>query len=321
MDDSRPIIGLAPMADFTDLPFCRLIRDIDKQSVIFREMVSAEALVRDNRKTLELCKLEQYERPVVQQLFGSDPAVMAKAAALICEKFAPDGIDINMGCPVHKAVSQFNGASLMKDPERAADIVKAVKSAINVPLSVKTRLGWSDPNDIIKFAKILEQAGADALEIHARTKEQGYSGKADWSLVKPVAQALKIPVLINGDITDPESAVQALTDSGAAGLLVGRGALGRPWILDRIRKAMHGMVDPGDPDLNERLRLLRLHAKYQIEHYGQNGLIKLRKHFPWYFKSIPGFRKYREQAVKVETMEDIDALTENLFASPFTRRL
>ncbi len=308
MDDSRPIIGLAPMADFTDLPFCRLIRDIDKQSVIFREMVSAEALVRDNRKTLELCKLEQYERPVVLQLFGSDPAVMAKAAALVCEKFAPDGIDINMGCPVHKAVSQFNGASLMKDPERAADIIKAVKSAINVPLSAKTRLGWSDPKDVIEFAKTLEQAGVDAIEIHARTKEQGYAGKADWSLVKPVTRTLKIPVLINGDITDPESAVKALTDSGAAGILVGRGALGKPWILSRISKAMHGMVDPGDPVLEERLRLLRLHAQYQIEHYGQNGLIKLRKHFPWYLKSIPGFRKYREQAVKVETIEDINAL-------------
>jgi len=238
--------------------------------------------------------------------------VMAKAAALVCEKFAPDGIDINMGCPVHKAVSQFNGASLMKDPERAADIIKAVKSAINVPLSAKTRLGWCDPKDVIEFAKTLEQAGVDAIEIHARTKEQGYAGKADWSMVKPVTQALKIPVLINGDIIDPESAVKALTDSGAAGILVGRGALGKPWILDRIRKAMHGMVDPGDSVLEERLRLLRLHAQYQIDHYGQNGLIKLRKHFPWYFKSIPSFRKFRQKAVQVETMEDIDELIRSI---------
>jgi len=309
-ESSRPVLGLAPMADFTDLPFCRVIRESGAKAVIFREMVSAEALVRGSKRTLEMCRLTDVERPIVQQLFGSNPESLAQAATLVEKSFAPDGIDLNMGCPVHKAVKQWNGASLMREPDKAAAIVKAVKAAITIPLSVKTRLGWSRTDEIVDFFRVLQDAGADAVEIHARTKEQSYAGHADWEAVKAVTRTARIPVLINGDITDPESAKQALEQSGAQGLLIGRGALGRPWIFERIQTALATGNDPGDPPMDVRLDYLRRHAVYQIEHYGKNGLIKLRKHIPWYIKGNEGLRLYRAQAVKISTMEELDKLIE-----------
>lgn len=313
MDYEKPIIGLAPMADFTDLPFCRLIRECGaKQTVIFREMVSAEALVRGNEKTLKSLDIHSSERPVVQQLFGSDPTAMQEAALIIKNQVKPEGIDINMGCPVHKAVSNFNGASLMREPEKAGKIISSMKSTLSLPLSVKTRLGWSQPADIIKFAQIIQDAGADALEIHARTKEQGYSGQADWQMVGKAVKKINIPVLVNGDITDTHTAKRALEISGASGLLIGRGALGNPWIFNQIAQSFSGREMIEQPDVEQRMRGLRRHAELQIEHYGPNGLIKLRKHFPWYFKGIPGFRQYRAQAVRINTMNQLDELIEKI---------
>lgn len=310
----KPIVGLSPMADFTDSPFCRLVRECacppmaEGQAVIFREMLAAEAIVRGNQRTLGSLAFSQAERPLIQQLFGSDPEAMAKAAQIVARTSQPDGLDVNMGCPVNKAVSNFNGASLMREPNKAAAIVRAMKSAYSLPLSVKTRLGWSREDEIVDFAQVLEQAGADALEIHARSKVQGYSGKANWSAVKKVVAKVKIPVLINGDIIDPSSAQEALRQSGAQGFLIGRGALGNPWIFKRIESVLSGQPDPGEPTLDERLSGLRRHAELQVEYYGEKGLIKLRKHFPWYFKGIPGFRQFRAAAVRISTFEELDKL-------------
>ena len=296
------------MADFTDSPFCRLIRECGGKAVIFREMLAAEAIVRNNARTISYLGFDKSERPLVQQLFGSNPTSMAKAVEIVMRTSKPDGIDINMGCPVYKAVSNFNGASLMREPNKASALLSAIKSTHNVPFSVKTRLGWSKPDEIVEFAKILEQAGVDALEIHARTKLQGYSGKADWVAVKKAVNKVKIPVLVNGDIVDPKSAMQALEESGAQGVLIGRGALGNPWIFRRVQAVLAGEPDPGDPSLEERMKGLRRHAELQIESYGENGLIKLRKHFPWYFKGIPGFRQFRASAVQVSSLGDLDQL-------------
>jgi nifR3 family TIM-barrel protein len=268
-------------------------------------MVAAEALVRGSQRTDKICELDPIEHPVVQQIFGSNPEVMAKAANLIAREHKPDGIDINMGCPVPKAVNQFNGASLMKDVELAALIVKTVKDAINVPLSVKTRLGWSDARDSIEFVKRLEDAGADAIEIHGRTKTQGYSGEADWDAVGKAIDGLNIPAFVNGDILDVETAQSALRKSGAQGFLIARGALGRPWIFKRVKDALETGSDPGDPAIEERMSIMLRHAEYQIEAYGEQGLIKLRKHLPWYFKAVPGFRKFRADAVQVKSLEDV----------------
>lgn len=271
-------------------------------------MLAAEAIVRGNKRTLASLAFSQAERPLVQQLFGSDPDAMAKAAQIVMQTSEPDGIDVNMGCPVYKAVSNFNGASLMREPNKAAAIVSAMKSTSSLPLSVKTRLGWSQPDEVVEFAQVLEQAGANALEIHARTKAQGYSGKADWSAIKKVVDKVKIPILINGDIVDPLSAQEALRQSGAQGLLIGRGALGNPWIFKRIETVLSGQPDPGEPSLDERLKGLRRHAELQVEYYGEQGLVKLRKHFPWYLKGIPGFRQFRALAVRISTMDELDEL-------------
>ncbi len=313
MDLPRPIMGLSPMADFTDLPFCRLVREYSgPEVVIFREMASAEAIVRGNKRTDKICELDPVEHPVIQQIFGSKPDVMARAAQIIVESHKPDGIDINMGCPVPKAVNQFNGASLMRDPERAVKIVREVKNAINVPLSVKTRLGWENPDCAIEFVKRLEDAGADAVEIHGRTKAQGYSGQADWEAVGAAIKGLNIPAFVNGDIVDAETASLALSKSGAQGFLIARGALGKPWIFSRIQKTMETGNDPGDPDLHLRMEIIQKHAEYQIEAYGEKGLIKLRKHLPWYFKGINNFRQFRADAVRIDTLQDVKNLSDKV---------
>ncbi len=297
------------MADFTDLPFCRLVRECSGDEVIiFREMASAEAIVRGNKRTDKICELDPIEHPVIQQIFGSKPEVMAAAAKIIESDYKPDGIDINMGCPVPKAVNQFNGASLMKDAERAASIVKAVKDVINVPLSVKTRLGWDNPHDVQEFVKVLEAAGADAIEIHGRTKAQGYSGVADWDMIGKAIEGLTIPAFVNGDIIDAETAKEALSKSGAQGFLIARGVLGRPWIFKRIKETLETGIDPGDPSIEDRMDIMLRHAKYQVEAYGEYGLIKLRKHLPWYFKGVTGFRKFRADAVHVKSLDDVEEL-------------
>lgn len=275
---------------------------------MFREMVSSEAVVRNNQKTLDMARIDEAERPLIQQIFGSDPSVMAEAARILEEKFHPDGIDINMGCPVYNIVSNFNGASLIREPERASAIIKAVKAAVKVPVSVKTRLGWSKDTDVLDFVKVLEDAGAALISIHGRTKEQGYSGTANWVRIGEATQNTSLPVLLNGDVIDAETMKQALDISGADGVLIGRGALGNPWIFGTAQ-----------PTLAERIATVRRHARLHAERYGSHGLIKLRKHLPFYFKkelgaSMPGvdLKELRYKLVRVTTVEDLDVVLSNL---------
>ena len=312
----RPIVALAPMADMTDLPFCLICKE-QGAPLMFREMVSSEAVIRHNPKTLEMARFDEGERPLIQQIFGSDPATMAEAARIIEEQFHPDGIDINMGCQVYNIVSNFNGASLMKEPERASAMIKAVKAAVTVPVSVKTRLGWSKDTDILEFVKVLEDAGTDLISIHGRTKEQGYSGSANWERVGEAKQRTSLPVLINGDIVDSATATEALNRSGADGVLIGRGALGNPWIFAELQHALSPKTHPKPipPTLEDRIRVVRQHAEWHIQRYGTHGLIKLRKHLPFYFKkelaaTMPwiDFKELRAKLVRVTTMEDLDAI-------------
>ena len=265
----QPILALAPLADHTDSPFCNVCRKVfDKKSVIrkilnqvqddkmgfviFREMVSAEAIVRGSEKTLKMCKFKRKERPIVIQIFGGKPKVMVEAVKIIVKKFKPDGIDINMGCPVSKIARKGeSGAALMKDQDRACEIIREVKKVLDnqkksyllryrsryfnkqIPLSVKTRLGWSNSEDILDFAPKLEKAGADLITIHGRTKMQGYSGKADWEMIGRVKEKVNIPIIANGDIT-LENFKECLKITGADGLMIGRGALGNPWVFKEI---------------------------------------------------------------------------------------
>ncbi|MBI1907992.1 tRNA dihydrouridine synthase DusB [Candidatus Uhrbacteria bacterium] len=299
----RPIVALSPMADMTDSAFCRIVKEI-ANPIVFREMVSAEAVVRGHDKTLEI---HADERPLVQQVFGSDPTTMAEAARIIEAEHCPEGFDINMGCPVYKIVHSFNGAALMQQPALAADIVQAMKAAISVPLSVKIRLGWEDPNDCVAFAKTLEDAGADLLTVHGRTKCQGYSGVADWKKVGEVKKAVRIPVLVNGDIHTAEKVADALKQSGADGVLIARGALGNPWIFTQINEVLAGKT-PTPVTFGERMRVVRRHLALHLEQYGPNSVPTFRKHLSWYFKGMPQMKKYKDAMMKAATPEELEAI-------------
>jgi len=292
----KPIIALAPMADYTDQPFCLLCRKISGNDfVIFREMVSAEAIVRQNKKTLKMCKINNKERPVVIQIFGAKSETIVEAAKIIVKKFKPDGIDINMGCPVAKiAGKNMAGASLMKDTVRAAKIVKALKIAkLGVPISVKTRLGWNDKKEILKFAPILETAGADLISIHGRTKSQGYSGEVDWSMIGQAVKMVKIPVLANGNIRTVEDIKKCLDITKAAGVMIGRGAMGKPWIFREIQNLKSKIKN----NKEEIKKIVLQHAKLHFEHYGERSMVTFRKHLAWYFKG--------DQIVELENLKDL----------------
>lgn len=312
---TRPIIALSPMADMTDSAFCRTVREVTSSPmVVFREMVSAEAVVRGNEKTLNMTDIHPVERPIVQQLFGSDPKTLAEAARIIEDQHHPEGFDINMGCPVYKIVNNFNGAALMKEPALATKIIQQVKAAITVPLSIKIRTGWSDDTECLTFAQVIEDAGADLITIHGRTKVQGYSGQSDWNRIAEVKQCVSIPVLANGDIHTAPLAIQALKQTECDGVLIARGALGNPWIFSQIHDLLQG--NPAQPiDLPFRIKTIKQHFAFHLEQYGPRGVTTFRKHITWYFRGIDGAKPYKERLHTVTTEEDVlnifDEILEN----------
>lgn len=296
--DKKPIIALAPMADMTDSPFTRICRQVSGHDfVVFKEMLSAEALVRDNEKTLKMGEFHEQERPLVMQIMGGDPDSLAKAAQMIVDKFHPDGIDINMGCPVPKIVGRSEaGAALLKDCGRAGAAVAAIKKLnLGVPLSVKTRLGWSAHDEILEFAKKIEAAGADALTIHGRTRAEMYSGTADWETIGKVKKIIKIPLLANGDVRSAEDIKKCLEITGANGVMMGRAALGNPWIFSGRK-----------PDLIEIKDVVLVHAKLHLEHYGLSGMVTFRKHLLYYFKGLPGAVKIRTALSQLKTFSELE---------------
>ena len=297
------------MADMTDSPFCQIVRQIGGADIVFREMVSSEALARDNEKTWEMVGFANSERPIVQQIFGADPLVMAKAAYKIMEKVNPDGIDINMGCPVYKIISNFNGCALMKNPDLAVKIIKEVKKAIGkTPLSIKIRLGWSDPDEFKKFIPVIEKAGADLITVHGRTKTQGYTGKSDWVRIGEAKKIATVPILANGDIHKPEQVREALKITGADGVSIARGALGNPWFF---RSALAGKEEIF---MEERVEVVLRQAKLHIANYGERGITTFRKHLSWYFKTnklgmdISGIKEWRGKLVRVNSLAELEEI-------------
>ncbi|TXI33056.1 MAG: tRNA dihydrouridine synthase DusB [Niabella sp.] len=294
---NKPIIALSPMADMTDSPFCQIVKEVTGESdypVMFREMVSSEAVVRGNEKTLDMTEIDPSERPLVQQIFGSDPEIMAQSAAIIAHDHKPEGFDINMGCPVYKITHNFNGCALMNDPDRACDIVKAMKALINVPLSVKIRLGWSDKNTCLTFAPKLEQAGANLITVHGRTKAQGYSGVSDWAQIAEVKKVVSVPLLANGDIHTPESVIKALEITKADGVLIARGALGNPWFFKQAKD----LIETGKyevPSFEERINVVKRHFDLHVQKYGDHGVYTFRKHLQWYFKGMENAKHIKEK--------------------------
>lgn len=311
------IIGLSPMADMTDSAFCRIVRRLGGADIVFREMVRSEALVRRNTRTLNMIRFLPEERPIVQQIFGSDPVTMARAAETVMEMAAPDGIDINMGCPMYKLTNNSNGCALMNEPERAAAIVREVKRAIGrTPLSVKIRLGWSDPDQFKDFIPVMEEAGVDLITVHGRTKAQGFSGASDWMRIAEAKRIATVPLLANGDINSPHHVHQVLGVTKAEGVLIARGALGNPWFFKQANFARRFTDRPEvpSPSLEERIKIVLDHAALHLELYGPGAIRTFRKHLAAYFREsktgfeMSGIREFRARLVRVGTLEELSSI-------------
>lgn len=310
--DSRVI--LAPMAGVTDRSFRTLCRRFGAAYVV-TEMISARALQFRDKKTARLMTLGEEERPAGIQLFGDDPAIMAQAAEKAM-KFSPQLIDINMGCPAPKIANNGSGSALMKDPEKCGCMVEAVKNACGVPVTVKIRKGWDrDHVNFLEVAKICEQAGADAIALHARTRDQMYQPSADWSSIRELKQAVSVPVIGNGDVTDAQSACRMLEETGCDFLMVGRGAMGNPWIFQQINVYLTEScrILPG-PGIAERLVVMVRHIRTLCEEKGENvGMREARKHVAWYLHGLRGAAGYRRRAGELCTLDDLDKLVEEVY--------
>lgn len=303
---------LAPMAGVTDRAFREICVDFGAAYVV-GEMVSCRGLTYNNVKTKELLELSDNERPAAVQLFGNEPEIMAQAAVMAME-YRPDIIDINMGCPAPKIAMNGMGSALMKDPELCGKIVSAVKAAVDIPVTVKMRKGW-DKNSVnaVEVARICEAAGADAITVHGRTREQQYMPSADWDIIRQVKKAVNIPVIGNGDVTSADLAARMLEDTGCDLVMIGRGALGNPWIFHEISMLI-GHDRPSLPVSNaERISVLLRHVSKICEYKGEKiGMREARKHAAWYFKGIHGAAALRRQAVQLETFEDLIELCKQI---------
>ncbi|MFZ5945245.1 MAG: tRNA dihydrouridine synthase DusB [Bacillota bacterium] len=300
----NPVV-LAPMAGVTDKPF-RILCKEKGCGLIYTEMVSAKALTYKNERTFNLIDLKNEDHPISVQIFGSDPRIMAEGAFVVQEHGA-DIIDINMGCPVPKVIKNKEGSALMLDSHLAAEIVKKVSLAVKVPVTVKIRKGWDDNNiNAVEFAKAMEEAGAKAIAVHGRTRSQFYSGKADWEIIRRVKEAVNIPVIGNGDIFKPEDALRMLRETNCDGTMVGRGAMGNPWIFAAINKFLSSGEKIPEPGLSERILTAVKHAELAVKYKDEQVAIKeMRKHVAWYFKGLPHSARIRDMVNKVKTLEEI----------------
>ncbi len=296
---------LAPMAGVTDLPF-RLLCKEQGAGLLCMEMVSAKAVLYKNKNTEDLMKIEEAERPVALQLFGSDPKIMSEIAKQIEER-PFEILDINMGCPVPKVVNNGEGSALMKNPKLVGEIVSSIVKAIEKPVTVKIRKGFDDTCvNAVEIAKIIEDSGAAAVAVHGRTRQQFYSGKADWDIIRQVKEAVSIPVIGNGDVDSPESAKAMLEMTGCDGIMVGRAAQGNPWIFSRICHYLDTGELLGRPDFEEIKNTIVRHAALQSKYKGEFiGIREMRKHVSWYMTGFPGSAKFRGAVNEVETMEQL----------------
>lgn len=304
---------LAPMAGVTDLPF-RLLCKRQGAGMVCMEMVSAKAVLYRNRNTEELLRVSPEERPVSLQLFGSDPGIMGEIAAQLAPR-PFDVLDINMGCPVPKVVNNGEGSALMKDPVLAEEIIRSVVRACGKPVTVKIRKGFDEAHvNAVELARRAEEAGAAAVAVHGRTREQFYSGKADWEIIAKVKEAVTIPVIGNGDVDGPESAERMLRETGCDGVMAGRAARGNPWIFREITSYLETGKVPERPDAAEKRECILEHARLMLAQKGEYTAVReMRKHVSWYTFGYPGSARLRGKINTIETMEELEECVREIF--------
>ena len=312
-------VFLSPMAGVTDLPF----RTICKEKgcgMLYTEMINAKALCYDDENTKKMLRMDKDEHPVAVQIFGSDPEFMGKAA-IIMNQYPNEILDINMGCPAPKVVKNGDGSALMRNPKLAAEVLTAVVKNSEKPVTLKIRKGWDDDSvNAVEIAKIAEECGISALAIHGRTREQFYSGKADWDIIAEIKQAINIPVIGNGDVFEVEDAVNMLEKTKCDAIMIGRGAQGNPWIFNRINHYMKtGEILP-EPTLEEKITTAIRHMNLAVDEHGDYVAVReMRKHIGWYLKGLKNSAKYRDQINKITDYKEVIAMLEEYMQHSLTQ--
>lgn len=300
-------VVLAPMAGFSNTSYRKIIKNMGC-GLIYAEMVSDKAITYKSQKTFELLKMSEEERPIAQQIFGSDKESFVIAAQEIEKRMHPDIIDINMGCPVPKvALKAQAGSALLKDPQKIFEIVKAVKEAVSVPVTVKIRSGWDEEHkNAVEVAKICEKAGASAITVHGRTRAQGYTGKANWQVIKKVKEAVTIPVIGNGDVTSCYDAKRMLEETGCDAVMIGRGCLGNPWLIKECVDYLEKRIDPIQVSNLEKIAMMKQH--YQLLKEDKNekvALLEIRSNILYYLKNMPNSKEIKTKICATKNEEEL----------------